>query len=252
MKILISPAKTLDYERALPTNAHTMPDFLTHSRKIHKVLKQLKPAELSELMHISDKLAELNWQRNCEWKTPFTPESARPAIYAFNGDVYQGLDAYTLPVEKVEALQDKLRMLSGLYGLLKPWDLIMPYRLEMGTNLAVGEHKNLYEYWRPILAKSLNKELKKDEVLVNLASKEYFDAIDTKLLKARVITPEFRDYRNGKLAVIALFAKKARGMMVRYIAENNIENAEDLKGFHSEGYGFDESLSTEDKWVFTR
>src|SRR5690606_21868477 len=224
----------------------------THSRRIHQVLKQLKPVELCELMHISDKLAELNWQRNREWKTPFTPHTARAAIYAFNGDVYQGLDAYTLPGEKVEALQQKLRMLSGLYGLLKPLDLIMPYRLEMGTSLAVGEHKNLYEYWRPILAKSLNKELKKDEVLVNLASKEYFDAIDTKLLKARVITPEFRDYRNGKLAVIALFAKKARGMMVRYIAENDIENVEDLKGFHSEGYGLDQGFSTEDKWVFTR
>lgn len=252
MKILISPAKTLDYDRALPTNTHTMPDFLTHSRKIQKALKRLKPADLSELMHISDKLAELNWKRNREWKTPFTPENARAAVYAFNGDVYQGLDAYTLSVEKMEALQDKLRILSGLYGLLKPLDLIMPYRLEMGTNLAVGEYKNLYEFWRPMLAKSLNKEMKKGEVLVNLASKEYFDAMDTKLLKARVITPEFRDYRNGKLAVIALFAKKARGMMVRYIAENNIENAEDLKGFHSEGYGFDERLSTEDKWVFTR
>lgn len=252
MKIVISPAKTLDYESPLPIADFTQPEFLAQSRKIHKVLKEQKPKDLMELMHISDKLAELNWQRNKQWKTPFTKDNSRPAIFAFNGDVYSGLDAYTIPVEKFDKLQDSLRILSGLYGLLKPLDLMQPYRLEMGTKLGVGNSENLYGFWRQQLTASLNKELKKDELFINLASKEYFNAIDEKKLKVPVITPDFKDYKDGKLKIISFYAKKARGMMVRYIIDSEAETIEDLKGFNYDGYGFDANLSKGNHLVFTR
>ncbi|RZJ69721.1 peroxide stress protein YaaA [Flavobacterium sp.] len=252
MKIVISPAKTLDFESELPSKRHTQSAFLTQSRKVHKELKSKKPKELMELMDISDKLADLNWQRNKAWKTPFTAENARPAMYAFHGDVYIGLDAYTIPADKIDDLQHKLRILSGLYGLLKPLDLIQPYRLEMGTQLPIGEDKNLYAFWKETLTKALNKELKKGELFVNLASNEYFSAIDTKALKVPVITPEFKDYKNGKLSIVSFFAKKARGMMVRFIIDTNAETVDDLKGFNYDGYSFDANLSTGNSLVFTR
>jgi cytoplasmic iron level regulating protein YaaA (DUF328/UPF0246 family) len=252
MKIVISPAKTLDFETQLPTQRHTQPAFLTQTRKVHKVLKSKKPKELMQLMDISDKLADLNWQRNKAWKTPFTPENARPAMFAFHGDVYIGLDAYTIPAEKVDDIQQKLRILSGLYGLLKPLDLIQPYRLEMGTQLPVADDKNLYAFWKETLTKALNKELKKGELFVNLASNEYFSALDAKALKVPVITPEFRDYKNGKLSIISFFAKKARGMMVRYIIDTEAETIDDLKGFNYDGYAFDANLSKGNTLVFTR
>ena len=252
MKIVISPAKSLDFESALPTTEFTNARFLKESKSINKVIKQKSPKELSELMSISDKLGELNWQRNKSWKTPFTPDNARPAVYAFAGDVYIGLDANTIPVEKIAILQDRLRILSGLYGILKPLDLIQPYRLEMGTKIAIGESKNLYDFWKQKLTDSLNKEFKRGELFINLASNEYFSVIDTKALKVTVITPEFMDYKDGKLKMISFFAKKARGLMVRYIIDTNAETIEDLKGFHYEGYGFDANLSKENKLVFTR
>ncbi|MFT3795872.1 peroxide stress protein YaaA [Flavobacterium sp.] len=252
MKIIISPAKSLDYETPLPTQRHTAAKFLKDSRVINKVIKKKKPKELSELMDISDNLAQLNWQRNKAWKTPFTPENARPAVYAFAGDVYIGLDAYQLPVEKLDDLQDRLRILSGLYGLLKPLDLIQPYRLEMGTQLPVGESKNLYEYWKPKLTTALNKELKKNELFVNLASDEYASAVDFKALKVPVIKVDFKDMKDGKLKMISFFAKKARGMMVRYIVDTNAQTLEDLKGFDYEGYRFDANLSKANHLVFTR
>ena len=186
------------------------------------------------------------------WKTPFTPDNARPALYAFAGDVYIGLDANTIPVEKIAILQERLRILSGLYGILKPLDLIQPYRLEMGTKIAIDESKNLYDFWKQKLTDSLNKELKKGELFINLASNEYFSVLDTKALKVPVITPEFMDYKEGKLKMISFFAKKARGLMVRYIIDTNAESIEDLKGFHYEGYGFDANLSKGNKLVFTR
>lgn len=252
MKIIISPAKSLDYESELPTDRFTKSAFLKESRIVNKVVKQKSRKELSELMDISDNLAELNWKRNKQFKTPFTPENARPAIYAFDGDVYAGLDAYTIPVAKLDDLQDKLRILSGLYGLLKPLDLIQPYRLEMGTSLPIGEDKNLYEFWKPKLTSSLNKELKKGELFVNLASKEYASAIDFKALKVPVITPDFKDYKDGKLKIISFFAKKARGMMVRYIIDTDAKTIDDLKGFDYEGYRFDANLSKGNNLVFTR
>lgn len=252
MKIVLSPAKSLNFEKELPTEQFSVPVFLKEARLVHKVLKQNSPKELSELMAISDKLADLNWQRNKDWKTPFTPQNARPAVFAFDGDVYTGLDAYTIPVEKLDSLQDKLRILSGLYGLLKPLDLMQAYRLEMGTKLPIGENKNLYEFWKPIIAKALNKELEKGELFVNLASNEYFSAVDTKVLKVPVITPEFKDYKNGKLKIISFFAKKARGMMLRYIIDTEAETIDDLKGFNYDGYQFDANLSKGNHLVFTR
>ena len=203
-------------------------------------------------MSISEKLANLNWKRNQDWKTPFTTTNARPAVYTFDGDVYIGLDAYSIPEKKIEALQDCLRILSGLHGLLKPLDLIQAYRLEMGTKLLIGESKNLYEFWKPAVTKALNKELEEDELFVNLASNEYFSAIDVKALKVAVITPEFKDYKNGKLKIISFFAKKARGMMVRYIIDTNAQTIDDLKGFNYDGYHFDDNLSEGNKLVFTR
>lgn len=252
MKIVISPAKSLDFETKLPTRKHTQPAFLAEAEVVHGVLKDKSPAELRELMVISDKLAELNWQRNQEWKTPFTAKNARPAAYAFNGDVYVGLDAYTIPANKVNKLQDSLRILSGLYGLLRPLDLIQPYRLEMGTHLAVGHTKNLYEYWRKTITEALNTELKDKELFVNLASKEYFDAVDEKALKVPVITPEFRDYKDGELRMVSFYAKKARGMMVRYIIDKNVKTLKGLKGFDYDGYSFDAKLSDKTTLVFTR
>ena len=252
MKIVISPAKSLNFEKELPTPIHTAPSFLKESKQVHSVLKEKKPAELAGLMSISDKLADLNWKRNQDWKTPFTTSNSRPAVYTFDGDVYTGLDAYTIPLEKLEVLQDRLRILSGLYGLLKPLDLMQAYRLEMGTKLPIGESQNLYQFWKPTITKALNKELKAGELFVNLASNEYFSAIDVKALKVPVITPEFKDYKNGKLKIISFFAKKARGMMVRYIIDTNAETIEDLKGFNYDGYQFDATLSKENQLVFTR
>jgi cytoplasmic iron level regulating protein YaaA (DUF328/UPF0246 family) len=252
MKIVISPAKSLNFEKELPTSQHTEPLFLKEARQVHKVLKEKKPAELSGLMSISDKLADLNWKRNQEWKTPFTPENARPAVFTFDGDVYTGLDAYSIPIEKLETLQDSLRILSGLYGLLRPLDLMQAYRLEMGTKLPIGERKNLYEFWKTTVTKELNKELKKGELFINLASTEYFSVIDVKALKVPVITPEFKDYKNDKLKIISFFAKKARGMMVRYIIDTDAKTIDDLKSFNYEGYQLDANLSKGNHLVFTR
>lgn len=253
MKIVISPAKSLDFETQLPVTSYTEYGFQKQSLAIDKVLKKKKPKELMDLMSISDKLADLNWNRNQTRNvSEITVENGRQAIYAFNGDVYIGLDAYSLSQEQIDKLQEKLRILSGLYGLLKPLDLIQPYRLEMGTKLPIGTNKNLYEFWKPIIVKELNSELSKDELFVNLASNEYFDAVDVKKLKVPVITPEFKDYKDGKLKMISFFAKKARGMMVRYIIDTNAETIDDLKGFNYEGYAFDSNLSKGNKLVFTR
>lgn len=252
MKIVISPAKSLNFAQALPTNLHTESVFLKESKKIQSVLKKKKPSELSELMDISDKLASLNWQRNKEWHLPFSEKNARPAIFAFDGDVYSGLDINTLPLEKIDVLQNKLRILSGLYGLLKPLDLMQAYRLEMGTKIAIGENKNLYEFWKPKITNSLNKELQKKELFINLASNEYFSVIDVKKIKVPIITPEFKDYKDGKLKIISFFAKRARGMMVRYIIDTNAETIDDLKGFDYEGYRFDANLTIGNHFVFTR
>jgi cytoplasmic iron level regulating protein YaaA (DUF328/UPF0246 family) len=252
MKIVVSPAKSLNFESPLPIQDFTESLFLKEAETIQKTLKKNKPKDLIELMDISEKLANLNWERNQNWSLPFTPDNARPAVFAFDGDVYTGLDAYTIPADKISVLQDKLRILSGLYGILKPFDLMQPYRLEMGTSMSIGTNKNLYEFWKKKLTKALNDELQSNELFLNLASNEYFSAVDAKSLKVPVITPEFKDYKDGKLKMISFFAKKARGLMVRYIIDTNAETIDDLKQFNYEGYAFDANLSKGNTLVFTR
>ena len=252
MKIVISPDKSLDYETTVPTDAFSIPEFLVNSEKIQNTLKKKSAKSLSKLMAISDNLGQLNFERNQEWQLPFTAQNARQAIYAFKGTVYEGLEAYTLSPKKIEDAQQKLRILSGLYGLLKPLDLIQPYRLEMGTKLKIGQRDNLYKFWGDSLSKALCDEMEQDEVLINLASNEYFKVLQPKVLKNPIITPVFKDLTKGKLKVVSFFAKKARGMMVRYILDNQIENIESIKNFNVGAYVFDSKLSNETTFVFTR
>lgn len=252
MKIVISPAKTLDFETESPTAQCTEGIFLEEAEKINGALRKKSPKKLVALMGISDKLGNLNWERNQQWKLPFTLKNAKQAVYAFQGEVYIGLDANSIPLEKIGQLQSKLRILSGQYGLLKPLDLIQPYRLEMGTRLKMGRKNNLYEFWGSKITDALNLELHDDEPFVNLASAEYFKVIKPKRLKVPVITPVFKDYKDGNLKVIGFFAKKARGLMVRYIIDNEINTIEELKGFDYEGYAFDGNLSTDNEFIFTR
>lgn len=252
MKIILSPAKTLDYESELPTQKSTQPEFLEQSERLNKILKKKSVKGLSELMNISRDLSQLNYERNQEWEIPFNKENARQAIYAFNGDVYRGLDAYTIPKNKIDRLQDTVRILSGLYGILKPLDFIQPYRLEMGTKLSVGKNKNLYEFWKKDLTEALNNELKEEELFLNLASVEYFKAIDVKTLKVPVIAVDFKELKNGDYKTIGIYAKLARGHMARYIIDNDAKTIEDVKGFDLENYRFHEKLSEENRLVFTR
>ncbi|MDX1766836.1 MAG: peroxide stress protein YaaA [Arenibacter troitsensis] len=253
MKIVISPAKSLDFESKLPTKKFSQPYFIKEAEQLNKVLAKKKPKALAELMGISANLAELNWERNQQFSVPFTETNARPAIYAFNGDVYQGLDAYTLAAEKLEPLQEKLRILSGLYGVLKPLDLMQPYRLEMGTQLKIGRKKNLYEFWKKQITDYLNSELEDNELFLNLASNEYFGAVDEKQLKVPVITPIFKDWKNDNLKIISFFAKKARGTMVRYILDTDAKTLDDVKGFDRDGYLYSkEHTLKENQPVFIR
>lgn len=253
MKIVISPAKSLDFDSQLPITAHTQPHFLEHAEKLNAVLIKKKPKDLSDLMHISDNLAQLNWERNQQFSVPFNTENSRPSVYAFNGDVYQGLDAYTISEDKISNLQKTLRILSGLYGVLKPLDLMQPYRLEMGTSLKVGKHKNLYEFWKKDITAFLNSELEENELFLNLASNEYFSAVDTKVLKVPVITPVFKDWKNDKLKIISFYAKKARGSMVRYIIDNDVNTLEGIKNFNLDGYLYSKEHSLkENEPVFIR
>ena len=252
MKLVISPAKSLNYESALPTTSSTDNIFLSEAQQLNRLLKKKSAKALSELMHISPNLGQLNFERNQEWSLHFTAENARPAIYAFSGDVYRGIDAYGIPVSKLDILQHSVRIISGLYGLLKPLDLIQPYRLEMGTKFPVGKSKTLYEFWRKKVTTALNEELKEGELFVNLASQEYFKAIDVKTLKVPVIHVDFKEFKNGQYKTIAIFAKLARGYMTRHIIDNVVETVEGLKTFATDGYAFDANLSTDTKLVFTR
>lgn len=253
MKIVISPAKSLDYETELPTAEHTQPQFMKEAEKLNKILTKKKPKALSDLMSISDNLAQLNWERNQNFTVPFTRENARPAVFAFNGDVYQGLDAYTISESKLSRLQNTLRILSGLYGVLRPLDLVQPYRLEMGTSLKVGRDKNLYDFWKKKVTQSLNDELEENELFLNLASNEYFGAVDAKTLKVPVVTPVFKDWKNDKLKVISFYAKKARGSMVRYILDSDAKTLDDIKGFNLDEYEYSkEHTLKENEPVFIR
>lgn len=253
MKIIISPAKSLNFDRVLPTLDFSFPEFLKESKTINDVLKTKNPKHLKELMKISDKIAELNWNRNLNFEMPFNSNNARPALFTFDGDVYSGIDSFTLSETKIKKAQASLRILSGLYGLLKPLDLMQAYRLEMGTKLVVGSSKNLYEFWNNKITNSLNRELDTNELLINLASNEYSAVINKDLLKVDMISPVFKDFKNGKFKIISFYAKKARGMMTRFLLDNDIESADDLKQFDYGGYSFSsEQSEISQELVFTR
>lgn len=253
MLVVISPAKTLDFDTPPHIDQYTQPDFLKQSRQLISELQQLNPEQISSLMSISSKLGELNHQRFMNWKTPFKPTNAKPAALAFRGDVYTGLDADSLTEDDFAFAQDHLRILSGLYGLLRPLDLIQPYRLEMGTRFQNTGGDNLYQFWGDRLTQALNKQLKEaGPVLINLASKEYFSAVQPGKLNADVITPVFKDCKNGKYKIISFYAKKARGLMSAYIIKHRLTDPEGLKAFDSEGYYFSPEQSTAREWVFLR
>jgi len=252
MLVVISPAKTLDFETPARTNIASTPVFLEDSQVLVERMRELAPADIAKLMKISDKLAVLNSTRYETWSLPFTADNAKQALLAFKGDVYTGLDAETLTPKQDEYAQQHLRILSGLYGVLKPLDLMQPYRLEMGTKLSNARGKDLYQFWGDKITNSLNDELERNDVLINLASNEYFKSVQPKKLNARIITPVFKDTKNGAQKIISFYAKKARGLMTRYIIENNIDNAEALKDFDVAGYQFEASQSSENEWVFTR
>lgn len=254
MLIVISPAKNLDYETPPVTDEHTTPEFIDESKLLIKELRKLAPQDISKLMGISDKLGTLNYDRYQNWKPTFTTKNSKQAVLAFNGDVYTGLQADTFKANDFKFAQKHLRILSGLYGVLRPLDLMQPYRLEMGTKFPVAKAKNLYEFWDGKITDKLNEALRavKSNLLVNLASNEYFKSVDTKKLDAEIVSPAFKDWKNGEYKMISFFAKKARGMMSAYIIKNRITKAEDLKGFDYEGYKYNASLSKPGTPVFTR
>ncbi|WP_409523224.1 peroxide stress protein YaaA [Nitrincola sp. MINF-07-Sa-05] len=254
MLTLISPAKTLDYESPLATQRHTQPQLTDQAATLIKTMKQKSVQDIAEMMKLSDKLASLNVARYSSWSPIHTPDNARPAVLAFKGDVYTGLQAEQFSEDDFDFAQTHLRILSGLYGLLRPLDLLQPYRLEMGTRVSNPGGDNLYQFWGSLITEQLNQELKQqtDPVVINLASNEYFKSVKTKELEARVITPVFKDQKNGQYKIISFYAKKARGLMSRYMITNRIHKAEELKGFDLEGYYFSEKDSKENEWVFLR
>lgn len=254
MLALISPAKTLDYETALPTDTYTQPRLLEQSQQLIDVCSKLSATEIASLMTVSEKIANLNVERFRDWNAEFDFSNARQALFAFKGDVYTGLDAYHLKDHDIDFAQQHLRMLSGLYGLLRPLDLMMPYRLEMGTKLKNSRGNNLYEFWGSIITDQINQDLAEIDakLLVNLASDEYYKSVNEKKIQAEIIKPVFLDQKNGKYKVISFYAKKARGLMARYLIENKLSQVEQLKAFDSEGYYFDAESSSDKELVFKR
>ena len=252
MKILLSPAKSLDFKSQLPTEKSSSLCFEKEAEYLNSILKRKSPKDLSQLMGVSSKIADLNYERNHDWKLPFSKKNARQAVYAFSGDVYRGLDAYSIDHEKIDFMQNTVRIISGLYGLIKPLDLIQPYRLEMGTKLSFDNNKNLYDYWRKKITNQLNSELSDYEPVLNLASNEYFKAVDTKVIKSDVYSANFKQFKDGAYKTIAIFSKKARGMMTRYIIENNITEINSLKSFNYDGYLYHKDLSSDKELIFSR
>lgn len=254
MLILISPAKTLDYQSELATTRYTQPELLDYSQQLITEARKLSAPQIASLMDISDKLADLNATRFHDWQPDFTPDNARQAILAFKGDVYTGLQAETFSDADFDFAQQHLRMLSGLYGVLRPLDLMQPYRLEMGIRFANAKGKDLYSFWGDIITRKLNEALaaQGDKLVVNLASDEYFKAVKPKALEGEIVKPVFLDEKNGKFKVISFYAKKARGLMSRYIIQNRLTTAEQLTGFDLDGYQFDEAASKGAELVFTR
>jgi len=254
MLILISPAKTLDFETPATTRTATQPVFLDESQLLIDELQQLDPGKVSSLMGISEKLGNLNFERFMEWQTPFTKKNAKAAAQAFKGDVYTGLEAEEFSAEENKFAQQHLRILSGLYGVLKPLDLIQPYRLEMGTKFANQRGKDLYQFWGDRITDELNKQLKKlkSDVVINLASNEYFKAVKKKELNARIVTPAFKDLKNGNYKIISFYAKKARGQMAAWIIQKGITDPKELKKYRVAGYRYNADMSSPDAPVFTR
>ena len=254
MLLLISPAKTLDFDSPAPTTEFTQAAFLKESKQLISELRALSPDDISALMSISEKLGTLNFERFARWKTPFKTSNAKQALFAFQGDVYTGMQANSFSAEDIQFAQQHLRILSGLYGLLRPLDLIQAYRLEMGTSFTNSRGKNLYEFWGDSITKALNKHLKELQAstIINLASQEYFGAIKPDLLNANIITPIFKDKKNGDYKIISFFAKKARGMMSAYIIQHRLNNPESIKNFDIGGYRFRAAMSNNSDWVFTR
>lgn len=254
MLMVISPAKNLDFETPVATAEATQPAFLAESQQLIDELRRLAPQDVASLMHISDKLGVLNYDRFQQWHTPFTPANARQAVLAFNGDVYTGLAAPAFSPADFAFAQQHLRILSGLYGLLRPLDLMQPYRLEMGTRFANQRGKDLYSFWGSTITDALNQQLRalNASVLLNLASGEYFKAVKPKALNARIITPVFKDWKGDNYKIISFFAKKARGMMASYIIRERITAVDAIRDFSGGGYAFNPALSAADEWVFTR
>jgi len=254
MLIVISPAKTLDYETPVATDQYSIPEFLDDSAELIDQLKTLEPDQIGKLMSISPKLATLNSNRYYTWRRPFTTENAKQAVYAFKGDVYTGLDAETLDPDDIDFAQHHLRMLSGLYGVLRPLDLMQPYRLEMGTQLKNNRGGNLYEFWGDKITDAINQEMENQQTdtLINLASNEYFKSVRAGKINGTIITPVFKDQKNGVYKIISFFAKKARGLMSRYIIQHRLTNPEAIKAFDVAGYWFDAADSSEREWVFKR
>ena len=254
MLVVVSPAKTLDFDTPSTTQAFSQPEFLSHSAELIERCVQLTPVQISKLMSISDQLAGLNAARFANWRPEFTQENAKQALLAFKGDVYTGLDAETLTPDQLDYAQSHLRMLSGLYGLLRPLDLMMAYRLEMGTKLDTHRGQTLYEFWGSLITDALNQALKAqgDDILVNLASNEYFKAVKAKAIQGRIITPVFKDCKNGQYKIISFYAKKARGLMAPYLIEQQSSDVEQLKQFRAEGYYFSDAESSGDTLVFLR
>lgn len=252
MIVVLSPAKSLDYESPVGIKKSTQPLFIEQAAGLVDVLRPMSPQRISELMSVSDKLGVLNATRYSQWSTHFTAENARQALLAFNGDVYDGLNAQTLDAKSIDFAQKHIRILSGLYGVLRPLDLMQPYRLEMGTKLPNPKGKDLYAYWKDTIAPTLNAELSDRDVLLNLASDEYFKSVNVKVLKARVVQAVFQDEKAGHYKIISFFAKKARGLMARYIIDHRITDVERIKAFNTAGYAYSPEQSTEDTWVFRR
>ncbi|ERT13355.1 peroxide stress protein YaaA [Photorhabdus temperata] len=254
MLITISPAKTLDYESPLATEKYSQPELFDQSKQLISICRELTPAQIASLMGISDKLAGLNAARFGEWHADFTPENARQAILAFKGDVYTGMQAEIFSDREFDFAQDHLRILSGLYGVLRPLDLMQPYRLEMGIKLENKRGKDLYSFWGDLITEKLNEALEQqgDNILVNLASDEYFKSVNTKKLAGKIIKPVFLDEKNGKYKIISFYAKKARGLMSRFIIQNQLTQVDHLVEFNLDGYAFDELLSKGNELVFKR
>jgi cytoplasmic iron level regulating protein YaaA (DUF328/UPF0246 family) len=254
MKVLISPAKTIDIKAQDSSIEFSEANYLKESKQLINKLQKLSAKKIESLMHISPELAQLNHTRFQNWEEPNKlTDKVSSAIFAFNGEVYKGFNAQTLSIEQLSKAQETVRILSGLYGILKPLDLIYPYRLEMGTKWDITpKQKNLYQFWGNKLAYYLNGEMQEGEVLIDLASTEYSKAIDKKIIKAKIITPVFKEFKNGEFKIVMMYAKHARGAMARYIVVNNIEDSEQLKLYNVDGYMFDINQSTENSWVFIR